>query len=205
MPIINLIYNAPQGWKPWANTLAYRPLKENLNDMVGSYSMTNSWVTFSDGVAQLSWSQRPTIPSLSLNWTRTISFWLYQTNTSSWMVLSRWDTNAFVQVYWGTVYIRWSWSWNTAISGSGLTNNAWHHIVIAQTTAKVEIYVDGVLFWSTTAQYLNWNMVGFCWSWNTWAAYAVIWKISEMIVEDKLWTAEDVAKYYNRSKANYWL
>lgn len=45
MPIINLVYEAPEWWKPWANTIAYWELNWNWNDTKNNYGVTTYTAT----------------------------------------------------------------------------------------------------------------------------------------------------------------
>lgn len=107
MPIINMVYKKKKWWKPWANTIAYRPLESNANDIVWWYNWTNiSWISYE---TLSSWKKvaKTTAESANINipWSSllpilssndfTISFWIY----TKWVVSESSSTN-YALLFW---------------------------------------------------------------------------------------------------------
>lgn len=219
MPIINLIYNAPREWKPWANTLAYYPLKEDVLDHSGNWN-NGSWNpnSFADGVANYSWNSTTLPTSLVSSWTRTVSVWLNGAWPYDKIVAVLWQhTNVdywfniwFNRNAWGTYY-NWVLQWP---QGSGTVYNYlealpsqltwWHYVVAQRDISKIYIYVDGVFKWEDTYSWLS-NNTFYLWYDHWYAGWAWTGKVSELIFEDKIWTADEITDYYNQTKSNYWL
>jgi hypothetical protein len=210
-----------QWWQPWANTVAYYPLTSvsTVNDMKTSgtkYNLTNTWVTFGtyQGVdcAYLSTSSQLSNTSFNeLHWAlpRTFSFWVYDKGNSSsweWVYVFHWKTqktNQMVLVFrWGNKYqiSQWGSSWNFWAP----TFWQWtYHCVIYDGT-KFEWFKNWTSIWTWTYTInTQWNELYF-WKhdnlWNSMDGY-----FSNIIIENKVWTAQDVSDYYDISKANYWL
>lgn len=71
-------------------------------------------------------------------------------------------------------------------------------LTVTYNWSEILIYKDGVQFWSTS---ISGNLKGTatCWFVIEW------WTFGQIIIENRAWTAQKVADYYNNSKWNYWL
>lgn len=209
-------------WQPWANTIAYYPLKENLDDYSGNgYNMTNSWITFSDWVAVLDGSQRATIPNVTGY--KTICLWFKKTSDYNGMIYAQGNTDGYVQLrtngfasawtWWGTFNADFTAWWSTP-------SNVWRCFVMTQTVANnswagtwaFDFYLSD--FWwvswirrfdGSSTHYFNRPLATFWWSGNTSYHYAIIADVSALIIEDAQWTQQEIEDYYNLTKWNYWL
>ena len=221
MPILNMVYYAAEWggwWQPWANTVAYYPLKENLNDIVGTHNMTNSGITFSDGFAVLNWNQRPTVPSVT--WWKTLAFWFKKTNDANWMIITQWNTDGYIQLRTNGFAAAWTWWWsfNADFTAWWSTpSNVWRCCVVSQNVANnswagswsMKFYLSD--FWwvswirqyDTTAHYLNWSIADFWWSGNASFPYALISNVSRFVVDGDEWSLSDCEDFYNLTKADY--
>lgn len=216
MPIINLIYNAPQGWKPWANTIAYYKFDWNLNDSSGNnrnLSMstwtftywTESWGGKYVYMDRNSWSNYWE-DSINYNNT-TLAFWRKGTSSSP----TSWAT-AFIEIWSASdqSYIRCQQNIQFAYRPN-LTYSAgtsWHHYVLVSQTSTCDLYVDWVKVnswtaartWTKTTRF-RLNQVA---DTNS-STYSNDWYLWELIRESKEWTADEILAYYNNIKSNYWL
>lgn len=212
MAIFNTVYGGEWPWKPWANTMLYLPMKTNFDDATWNNIMTNSWAT----ITTLNWvscwyfynsTLTCSASPLATN-NKTISIWLNITTLSSnWVIWSNhsgaasWDYIRFSSGEWilGSTY--WWSAWDTKTTTLP-PENTWFHLV-----------------WSGWNFYLNWTDVtttqwtvaaytqGYpytIWRQNNWGN-TYYWYMSELIVEDKIRTAQEIANYYNQTKSNYWL
>lgn len=221
----------PYEWVPWANTLLYLPLESDVVDKSGKTwrTFTTSWLSYTTvgGVSSAhtgtTWWAYLTAPSplvdSSIDKTKqTISIWFYVTTQQSssrrilyefaknWaeyfaLVLKENSTN----IQYSDSYA-WYWSWTTIVA------NKWNNVIVTADTTERNIYVNWALAWTWSA----WNTPP-RWSWTSasenaqWILcsrnwnydQALNWNARELIIEDKKWTAEQVTKYYNRSKSNY--
>ena len=82
----------------------------------------------------------------------------------------------------------------------------WYHVVGTQEGSTVKMYVNWTLIWTKTRPSYstpNW--------WRLWAQFTAaaaakyVGYISNAILENKVWTAQEILDYYNQTKANYWL
>lgn len=214
----------PYEWKPWENTLAYYPLDWDILDYSGNwynwtwanwtekYTTLSSWIQ----VAEFSWWVSRVTTTFS--WTpKTVSVWACKSTK-----LSDPSPNDWKQIIWQ----------NSADSGAwwifrNVTTNSVSHIYYVDGNTYVDLsnteYKDKWIHylvtvdWNTTKFYLNWeykwsvdkaiNVNRSLWMWtapyDSNSRYTLYWYISEVILEDKGWTTQEVAKYYNRSKSNY--
>ena len=204
-----------------------------VNDMKWSgtaQNLTNSnvsfWVQFGVDCAYISWnadSSHSVTKYLYWNITwlptwssaRTYSFWIYNDNASvpsvaDDMYIFQWQasTNKMVFVNWWWVDSssglmisqRWS-SWNFWAS---IRQQRCHNVITYDGT-KFEWYVNWVSRWTWTKT-INTGSNKFSIfgasenpAWN-----GFNWWMSELILEDKVRTAQEVLDYYNLTKSNYW-
>lgn len=214
-------YVAP-GWQPWADTLAYYPLtsQTTVNDMSGNwYNLTNhnstSFWTY-NGV-DCAYFDNNSYQGLYINsWNL---FDTYSSRTFS-LRINRW-TNAFVY-YPRLLADAWdimTWctnSWVFLVSrpyedhtGFTIPQSQWMHIVMTHDdNTHWSIYKNWELYdsYSLTRVTDTWKLMiwiphsnvsdsGDCWNWN----------ISELIIENKVRTAQEVGDYYDQTKWNYWI
>jgi hypothetical protein len=212
----------PSGWKPWANTIAYYPLtsETTVNDMSGNnHNLTNSWASFwtywNVSCVSLNWSSNyllGNIWDISL-YSHTINIWVYV--KWEWMInmYGQWDPN---HKWWAEVIqyhqskFRYSYWYDDLDSTNTYSINGWHNVCAQwdRTSNKQIIYVDWVAQWDRTPTYTHtiWNTQNFTlWKNSVYSEAYFNWYISEYIIENKIWTAQEIVNYYNNTKANYWL
>lgn len=227
--IIKKIYlGAKWWWTPWSDTLAYYPLTSTstTSDMKWSgtaYDLSNVWwVTFwtYQGVdcANMTWWSdylQNTNVSVSSWANLTFSLWCYITGSNNYNLFfglwySRWDLYSWwyhnsLSWYWTALCIwelQW-WAETIATYSSSLIN--WRHLITCTYWWWVgKLYCD----WTYFIQYNTsiWN-VSWLYLWvnpnSTNENY--IWYMSEFILENKVWTADEIAEYYNDTKSLYWI
>lgn len=200
-------------WKPWANTLLYIPMQTDLLDKVGTYTVTNTSVTLTtlsgvkcwyfNGSARLD----TTVPAFA-NKNHTISIW-YKDNWSanstpiissntSWYAdgeCFRYSSSSDLQ------YVVFSSS-STIATSTWLTKTNWNNIVFSWWN----IYVNGVLKTTSSGTYVTWHNFTVWWHALGGSGLKYItWYMSEVIIENDVWSADKVLDYYNLTKSNYWL
>lgn len=209
-------------WQPWANTIAYYPLTSTstVNDMSGNNNtLTNRWAIFTT----LLWVDCADINNngfyisswFTLN-TETISCWFNLKNGNIHnTIIKQWSSfwqNVFGVWYRPSLWLAitdWWWSWTKEIIVSwDLTVWQWYHLVLTQEN------------WKNWKMYLNWNLYTSWWDSRTttpdWPFY--IWYsdinpsntywynyISEVIIENKVRTAQEISNYFNQTKSLYWI
>jgi hypothetical protein len=220
MAIFNTVYGGEWKWKPWANTLWYRPLNWNANDL--SWNWNNgtasniTWDSWWDGgCAYFNWNAYIDIPSLENTTTRTFSFWVKCASNASGdflfagdnsdknltLMASSWKINTQIWKSWIGSPTRWiTNNYSTATVWDG----TWHHIVVTINSNVYTTYIDGVQDNSCTWSY-----------WTTPISVIRMWMnkngssdkytgyIDTLIIEKVCWTADEVSKYYKSTKWNY--
>ena len=217
----------PSGWQPWANTVAYRPLNSTttVNDQSwNNYNLTQTWGSFGtySGVDCFynGWSttgyfnltSAPLIPSG--NASRTISLWTNFSSLWSRYVLSYWSQNgtwrglnlqttssySFVNIIWKT--LRWP---NISIGVRYL------HTITTEWN-EIKYYVNWVLQATNTDTTINTNAITSSLPFrlmrvnnSTSTSYQTRWYLSEVIIENKARTEQEIQDYYNQIKSNYGL
>lgn len=207
---------------PTSNTVAYYPLKNDYNDYSGNWYhlswVNNPWFANIDGVSCL---------DLSMNGTPTNADRKYLTGTVNW--LPQWSS-ARTNMCW----IRWNWyggwfawyygtnadykadlmTWKlTPISWGSYGFNVdstitpklwvWYHVAIAIGSGSQILYVNGVQAWS---QSYSINTTGkVLYIGRDYASWSISEYISEMIFENRKWSATEIQNYFNLTKWNYWL
>ena len=200
-------------WQPWANTVGYYPLTSDFTDQSGNWydlSVSNASITTLDWVSCAYYSGGRAYNSTPSVWSkRTLSTWFY--NQTSWVLIGTWaDQNTFQ-----CMMLSNAWAWKIQISDfhtiwydtSNISSNAWHHAVAVCDGANMYLYIDWVLANSWThAQTDNSTWVS---AWGKPFLDAnpdtYTWYLSKVIIENAAWTAQEVADYYDQTKANYWI
>ena len=207
------------GWQPGANTVAYYKFDNNLNDSSGNwfnlsmgsgsmtYWTTSWWATY----WTFTWSNwTNTLTTTGSHWTTyTLSCWLNTLSNYWWNY-----QNIMVELFYtNDIDIRlMNWRskiscYDTNLTGSSISLNTWYNAVVTRN-------------WSTLQLYINWVYQN-SWTWNTsasfplritlwskdapWANWAWQWQRSEVIIEDKVRTAQEISDYYNLTKTDYGL
>lgn len=228
------IYSTSGGWwwQPWVNTIAYYPLTSTstVNDMSGNgYNMTlhNNpifWTSYWVDCMKSYWSD------WVWGWN-----WLYTTSLSTsslWNSFSIWcwallEASSFIGVISETSTPSWNWLWivleNASVKSERLLNNTinriryswtitknvWHYILTTYDNWAWNIYYD----WQLVATWIyNIGSAPYIAIWvyllewtPTWNNYACNWYISNVILENKVRTAQEVSDYFDQTKWDYWI
>ena len=230
MPIINLVYEAPREWKPWENTVAYYPLEKDTNDYSwNNRNLTNSWITFDGGVWVFNGNAIWYYTNNSLwnnlnNFTysvyvnpSSIASWTYNTTEYNANRIISIIQNGDIKTYDKTLSLsnssRAQWynyyNWLYLVYASWISINTWYYLTYTFNGNMMKIYKNWILeqslacwwsyTWYTQATLCVWNNTDY----NQIKKY--YGKISNVIIEDKARTAQEVLNYYNQTKSNYWL
>lgn len=205
---------------PWSNTIAYYPLTADTNDYSwNNRNLTNSWVTF---VNNIWWA---TIPVWYWDgWDRAYRTWDYQ--LSAWYTISLYqkstvNNNWFMfdmrsnNEYWQWVYLKNEWgyfkarqqkSYNTEEEYVRTQDSNRNHWVLTWTGSVWTVYFN----WTQVKQAsiansintTNWTVLSL-WTRFSWNTDIFTWYLSEMIIENKVRTAQEVSDYYNLTKSLY--
>ena len=208
----------PAAWKPWANTILYVPMENNLLDHSSNhFTLTNSWVALAqnqanipvwnfNGSAYLSWANRPLFNF------RDFHLWCWlklATIAESQFVFggaSSWDAFFGYQTFGGNNRLgvgRNGVAWDSVASIT-LNANEWYYICYDRQWSTFTISCNWTTIWTSTNSnnYVTswWFRIGDDWEW-----YNIYWYMSEFILENKARTTEERSEYYNLTKWNYWL
>lgn len=208
----------PSEWKPWANTIAYYPLESDANDYSWNgydwvavdvtYTTLSSWKnvwTFNGSTSKID------VVSSLVTWSPfTLNIWAYKNTNDFVCVFSNENHNTwagiYVDYYNQVSKFRFStWAANASINVSW-SNGVWYNRVFTYdwttaivykdwTVANSSAFVDQVLWWNGTAIWYN--------SWVNWRNW--LWYLSEIILEDKARTAQEIQDYYDQTKWDYWI
>lgn len=227
MPIINLVYEAPEqwGWQPWANTIAYYPLNSTttVNDLSWNwYNLTNvnNWILFQ--IYQ--WVDCSVFSNNNYYNALVITTWDIIPKTtftySAWLYILDYDYNPRLFTTYGAspycVLLNYPWYWeriaiwsSTASAGLSIIKNSRHLYTVTWnfSTWQYIWYIDWVVnnSWS-------WNPIT-PWVWvaiwcpdaisQSWQADKYNGWMSNVIVEDKIRTAQEVSDYYTLTSWDY--
>lgn len=218
-----------QAWRqPWPNTVLYFPLTSDAVDTIAWVSLSNwwwtvsyvnpSWLNISCAYFSSAWylykntatSQLPTWASV-----RTISGWAYfESGSRSWIAnYWSWANNQMcsLNVYESGISYGWRFtqrgSWSTRWSTQPL--NTWTNVVLTYDWSNIVWYLNWVQdnSWTYTINTSNSNL--YLWVDMSSNMGGVSWwlqgYLSQVIIEDKCWTAQEVEDYYNLTKWDYWI
>lgn len=220
-------------YQPWSDTLVYYPLDWDFNDYSGNNrNLTNSGWTFVSGwqwqvavfaSGTTAYYQNNTLFNISYPFTYSVIFqtdavqtWYYNSSNPYNMPMigiQNWDTQSTrdkeLSVWLGWILGYNYNNWTYWVSGWSIVANTRYHAVYT-------------FDWSTQKLYLNWTLVGSnsCgWSYTGYSNARLVlakqlnsgdvkpftWKLSEVIMEKKVWTASEVTQYLNSIKSLYWI
>ena len=203
-------------WQPWANTVAYYPLKSDFNDASwNGYNLYNSWgsITTFNGIDCAYYSGNSSVYSENSSvpvWeTRTINFRSYLPEDRYDIVVFTWQwTYGRVWVgytvdnsicVWAMTDFEVYWmSWNTPIWWK------WVNIVWVVEWYNVYLYINWELDTSGTRSVKSSSTTRL----RVWGTGGNEWfkgYVNEVIFEDKARTAQEIADYYNQTKSDYGL
>ena len=220
-------------WKPNANTILYLPLESDVVDKSWKSwrTFTTSWLSYTtvgwvpSAHVWTTWWAYLTAPSpfvdSSIDKTKqTISILFYVTTQQSssrrilyefaknWaeyfaLVLKENSTN----IQYSDSYA-WYWSWTTIVA------NQWNNVIVTADTTERNIYINGSLAWNwsswntpprwsrpSASENAQWILCSRNWNYDQ----ALNWNSRELIIEDKKWTAQEVADYYTQIKSKLWI
>lgn len=204
----------PASWNPWANTVAYYPLTSNANDMVGNYNLSAyAGITYSSDWALLpnttasTWMKEPDgMIDTSLTWT--ISYWEKPLWASPWWYDGRWidlkTTNNRLLSLWSSdsqMFANANFSDTATITE---TTDVWYNHVITISNWAVNIYTD----WNQTPTLttsITWDSYNFRWGqeFDNSADKQFYWYLKDIIIENVVWSTQDISNYYNLMKWEY--
>lgn len=173
----------------WNNSSSYRPPLYATLDNISQYTHTlNVWACKTgDNSWYASWY--------------IFMMWTWSNSYKWWVEIIAWTTDYIDYAFW---YDDMTTSWPYAL-------NAWHNIVCIydKPNSRQKLYVDWTFIWQRTTTYthtINGSYQFALWSdaWNN-DYNNFRWYISEFILENKEWTAQEVSDYYNATKATYWV
>ncbi len=218
--------NAPNPWTPGANTVVYYPLTSTttVNDQSGNnHHLTNNndlvtfWINAWVNCANFGtpWASTHNLyytnPTFLPSWnaSRTMSIWAYSTRTSlhDSMMFFWWERSSYklCSLFFHTwVYFA---GYSADTSQYTFTTNTWHNVVATYDGSIVRLYLDGAQMGTKTTT-LNTTTPKFWIGWGGTSPYYASnhyrdGYLSECIVEDVVRTAQEVADYYDDTKAIY--
>lgn len=209
-------------WKPNSNTVVYRPLKEDFKDYSWNwYDLTSNgtitlttlnWAKCSKSSWGSAYLQSTTVPLPSWSSARTISMRYAEVTSSSTHYMFMYGEATSPKLFWlntSSWNFRFNYGWNLWTSYY-VTLNQWALYTITWWSWTLKIYVNGNQELSTTSYSLNTTAVSSTYTCrlfnrNNNTSYPSTWYLSDVIVENKVWSASEILDYYNDNKASYWL
>lgn len=228
-------FEVPYSWEPDASrTLIYYPLTSNLVDqMWNGNTGTAHWnVTFNATDGATSWCYVNWPSSIYVTWmslwinsktTCTMNVWVNFVNkTDHWNIIgynSNYNYSQPFKIYCATTNdINFQVSYGTSSSNQWAVYiksdfikqlNSWFHnygftinnwlvkLYVDWQLASDEVNIWAVASWQSEMQIWYW--------WVYWTWRLAWWYARDYIVESIVWSDDDFAKYYNRSKSKVWL
>ena len=197
------------------HTLCYLPMsaKTTTTDYwTLGWTWTQNWWNFVDNYYQTTWAENVSrlytwYNTYSTYSSYTILEWV-KTTSASWAFVdinNYWDGDNGNIDFVYNMFNRYNGStWN--ISFTAINDGNWHLMVLIG--FQWIGYIDGVQVSQTSTRSVSikprfvWvNSSRMSTSSSTWWA----WCFSNLIIEDRVWTAEEIADYYNASKEFYWI
>lgn len=202
----------PATWHPWSNTLAYYPFVDNQLDETGNTSLSAQawvqqtiWYRFTrdqNNVIFVNWSMNNCrfTSFYAKAYGRVWNFWAYLVWIPiCWVVYyyvennGAWFPYMYSIQYRNWASSRWQSPWRYPIS-----NDTWYHFAYwIDANNNITFYLN----WVQQANFsISWSYTDSCTLWTN-----VDFVISNLILEDKVRTADEVTAYYNQTKSQYGL
>lgn len=207
--------------KKWSvnwSTLLYMPLNWNVKDEVswnnGSWWWTSSYTTLDSWlkVAYCNTSSYIITPTITMDTAMTVSWWLKWNGWDWFLRADRSSNRRFwqIQSYMVGGWESWWWYWyNSTYYWTTLWHNSnwWNHCVVTTWPNWVRVYSDWRLifsssynsfWWASQWRWLNYDQSSSRWAWSSWWA-------SNIIIEKRIRTEDEVKDYYEQTKSLYWV
>lgn len=216
----NVYYD--RNWQPWENTVLYMPLNWDLQD----YSWSNNHWTWNwtseykavdgkkyayfnensciDLTSYPIWTWNPAaftnscVVKLNSSWQATMHYFGQDANNSRSKLITFYsDWRILQDRYWSSydIYI-----WNTIPSSLYWTRV--HIVYVYDWNWWHTVYLNGELYWTW-----NWTLNVVWWYnkrvWSPNSSDSAWYWLAEFIIENWMWTAEDVTDYFTRVKTLY--
>ena len=221
-----MTFHREKWWKPWANTLVYYNINDNdTSTTIYDLSWNNnnlSWTTITYWTDATVWkvftAWRPSSSIINFGNEFTFISWAYYTaatgcifSNGAWAssfasnsLFAWYNTNKMTGFVWGNTTNPAKW----IISQSDIPTNQWVMYAYTRDSSwNLKIYLNATLDNTTTIAtnpvYPSWTTFMFWWWWG-WGN-DMNGKIKTLIWENRTWTADEIAKYYNQTKSKYWI
>lgn len=204
----------PTPFTPWVNTVFYFPFEEDADDYSGNWQvLTTPWVQQAIG-RQFTWK-------VTMN---KATYWIF---ASFWVKVDQWWS------WWSSVFnqvclwqIRWSMNYQIKYTGDSSSDNKifywytrdtwftrinvgaelwqWTHIVLCPSTTQWFCYINWEKHTMASEAPYNYqdSSVNFL-DFNTTTPWTVT--LSDVIVENRTWSDEEILTYFNETKSKYWV
>ena len=220
-------------WQPNENTLAYYPLDWDLNDYSwNNRNLTASWTPIYTTLGERqvasyngTWEWTYTNNAL-LKWMPAFTYvvWINPSQITSWTTGTETNWNMVMTITEDSNYSAFDktlalWETNKATSyvyyngqkksiQSWVSTNAWQMLASVFDGTTLKTYVNttnnSISCWGSYTGYSNATLVVGA-KINSGYLKSYYWLMSNVIIEDKAWTAEEITDYYNYTKSNYWI
>lgn len=217
-------------WQPWANTVAYRPYQQDIDEHSGkNYTPTGTNIVYST----LGWVQ---CANVGASWwvtavsdildgsasrtEQTMSFWMYLKALPNWTsrYTFEWQKQWLYSCYFlarsNNVY-RYEWvgagsTIDVSIPSSDIWT--WVYFTLVNSASWKYMYKNGVQIWTWTWSSRPWGNRpndyqqannNFCDRGGT--ATGGNLGLRELIWENRVWTAQEISDYYDQTKWDYWI
>lgn len=207
----------PSPWRqPWANTVFYFPLSEDMLDHSGNSVSASGWWTITyqwwagaliSSKITINYSTQPTdftalcymknitSSDIILGYGNIQDSWWYKWWDISCNIYNAWQPNSLrIQCLWSSP------TWKQSFTPTWWDTTTRHLVTFVKdgTNSMWYFYINGSLVGS---QSLVWTAS----TWNYFLCDGSSMYFWDVILEDKIWSAQEISDYYNQTKWDYWL
>lgn len=200
-----------KSWKPGANTIAYYPLKNDANDYSGNWrNGTATNISFISWYALWNWVNSRITSTLTDDWIKTISLWVKRVwRQEDWrFVASSWTSSNTGYHQSLALWTDNKWSISTHDSNEYVSDyvadNNWVYLCATFKSWENKLYINWEYAWTSTYTYSGLSSMFNLFARSTNLDYFK-WYISNVIIENKTRTSQEISDYYNNTKSNYGL
>ena len=222
------LYKEWEWRQPNENTILYMPLNSDTTYLDQVWLITtNNWVVFWTYAWVDCWffnrnyitiSSLPFANTTTFNWRQyDISWEGFPNSLSDWS--KTWYSYHFKMWITNNTTVSVEWCNNATQTASNPVSGllaSWHNVVVLfnYTEWYLSVYIDWNLYYSGTSsnmrnpserqwtRYLWWD----CYSWTSQTTDRRTYSyMSNWIIENKIWTTDEILDYYDQTKEIYWL
>lgn len=206
------IYLGEPWWEPGADTVFYIKWEWDIKDYwPNNYQFTNNLVTVEDTYLSFPWTSQNRLvnSTATIPQTYTFSAWLYITWpwwSYSPRIMESATTDSFIAYRWsGWTLYKLTYNWSIDNWPILPTNTRFNIVVTRVQWWKTTVYINATQTAQENSATINYGTWVILWCKHASSRDSYQGRMAKIILEDKAWTDQEIANYYDQTKSDYGL